>query len=200
VTQRGGYQRNIGDLLAYQNSADPASPDTFARRTMDRYGIYDSASDAGHVALATGVMTAVPIFLYAGDLITNVVFVTGATAGATITDSWAALYGIGAAAATQLLVAQSTTTGAGALAANTVITKPLTTPFTVPTTGVYHVGINVTAGTIPTLLGTVVAAAVTALGERALAKTSGSGLTTTAPANLGVTPGVKEFCPYVVLT
>jgi len=199
VTQRGGYQRNIGDLLAYQNAADPASPDTFFRRNGDRYGLYDSISDANHPALATGVMTATPVFLYAGDLITNISFVTGFTAGATITDSWAALYNIGATSATQLLIGQSVTTGAGALAANTVITKVLAAPYTVPVSGVYHVGISVTATTVPTLIG-FAAGPVVVSGERVLAKASGSGLTTTAPANLGVSAAAREFAPYVVLT
>lgn len=199
MTQRGGYQRNVGDLLAYANAHDPASPDTFFRRNMSRDGVYDSVSDANHPALVSGLMTAVPVFLYAGDPITNISFVTGFTAGATITDSWVALYAIGAASASQLLLGQSVTTGAGALAANSVITKPLAAVYTVPVTGYYHVGINVTATTVPTLLGSIVAPAVVT-GERVLSKAAGTGLTTTAPANLGVSAAAREFAPYVVLT
>jgi hypothetical protein len=199
MTQLGGFTGNVRDALTPWDVALPASASTFYRANLPRFGLSDGAGDTGHVALATGVMTAVAVKLVAGDVITNVNFVTGATAGATITDSWAALYGPGATAATQLLLAQSTTTGAGALAANTVITKPLATAYTVTATGIYFVGINVTATTVPTLLGTVVAPIVVT-GERALSKLAGTGLSTTAPANLGVSAGVREFCPFVVLT
>lgn len=198
MSELGLFTGNVRDTLAPWDAALPASLSTFFRATLPRFGLYDSASDTGHVALATGVMTAVAVKLVAGDVITNVNFVTGATAGATITDSWAALYGPGATAATQLLLAQSTTTGAGALAANTAITKPLTAAYTVPTTGIYYVGISVTATTVPTLLGNVVAPIV-ATGERLLSKAAGATLTTTAPANLGVSAAAREFAPYVVL-
>lgn len=199
MSQLGLFGGNIRDALAAWDPALPSNPSTYYRANLPRLGLYDSASDTGHAALATGVMTAVAIKLVAGDVITNINFVTGATAGATITDSWAALYGPGATAATQLLLGQSTTTGAGALAANTVITKPLTAAYTVTTTGIHFVGISVTATTVPTLLGTVVAPIVVT-GERALSKAAGSGLSTTAPANLGVSAAAREFCPYVVLT
>lgn len=199
MSQLGLFTGNARDALAPWDAALPSNPNTFYRANLPRLGLYDNAGDTGHVALATGVMTAVAIKLVAGDVITNVNFVTGATAGGTITDSWAALYGPGATAATQLLLAQSTTTGAGALALNTVITKPLAAAYTVPTTGFYFVGISVTATTVPTLLGNVVAPIVVT-GERALSKAAGSGLTTTAPANLGVSAAAREFCPYVVLT
>lgn len=198
MSELGLFTGNVRDTLAPWDGALPSSLSTFFRANLPRLGLYDSASDTGHVALATGVMTAVPIKLSAGDVITNVNFVTGATAGATITDSWAALYGPGATAATQLLLAQSTTTGAGALAANTAITKPLTAAYTVTVGGIYYVGISVTATTVPTLLGAVVAPIVVT-GERALSKAAGTGLSTTAPANLGVSAAAREFCPFVVL-
>lgn len=198
MSELGLFTGNARDALAPWDAGLPSSLSTFYRTNLPRFGLYDSASDAGHVALATGIMTAVPVKLVAGDIITNINFVTGATAGATITDSWAALYGPAATAAGQLLLAQSTTTGAGALAANTAITKPLTAAYTVPTTGIYYVGISVTAATVPTLLGNVVAPVVLT-GERLLSKAAGTGLSTTAPANLGVSAVAREFAPFVVL-
>ncbi|HET6353389.1 hypothetical protein, partial [Streptomyces sp.] len=104
MTQLGAYARNIRDALAYVNLSDPSGADTFFRRNLPRTGLYDSASDTGQVALATGVMTSVPIYLQAGDVITNLSFRSGATAAGTPTAWWFALY---SDAATPALIAQS---------------------------------------------------------------------------------------------
>ncbi|WKD36507.1 hypothetical protein [Streptomyces xanthophaeus] len=195
MTQLGGYTRNVRDALAHLNLADPASPDTFYRRNMPRVGLYDSASDTGQVALATGVMTSVPIFLIAGDVITSLSFRSGATAAGTPTAWWFALY---SDAATPALLAQTADQTSTAWAANTTMTKALTTAYTVTRTGVYWAAINVTATTPPTLLGACAAPAIVT-GERNLSQSSGSSLTTTAPATIA-TPTAKTFVPYVVLT
>ncbi|WKU08007.1 hypothetical protein [Micromonospora sp. HUAS LYJ1] len=191
--QLGGYRGNVRDALTHVNAADPASPDTFFRRNLPRTGLYDSASDTGQAALASGVMTSVPIWLRQGDVITNIAVRTGATAGATITNQWFALYDEAGA-----LIGQSADGTSAALAANTTITKPLASAYTVQRTGLYFVGLMVAASTTPTLLGTVAAPAIVT-GERALSQASGSSLTTTAPATIA-TPTAKQFVPYVVLT
>jgi hypothetical protein len=195
VTQLGGYARNVRDALVHYNTADPASPDTFFRRNLPRTGLYDSAGDTGQVALATGVMTSVPIYLQAGDVITNLSFRSGATAAGTPTAWWFALY---SSAATPALLAQTADQTTTAWAANTTMTKALATVQTIATTGIYWAAINVTATTPPTLLGTIAAPAI-ATGERNLSQSSGSSLTTTAPATIA-TPTAKQFTPYVVLT
>jgi hypothetical protein len=191
--QLGGYRGNVRDALSHVNASDPASPDTFFRRNLPRTGLYDSAGDTGQVALATGVMTSVPIWLRQGDVITNIAVRTGATAGATITNQWFALYDEAGA-----LIGQSADGTSAALAANTTITKALASAYTVQRTGLYFVGLMVAASTTPTLLGTVAAPAIVT-GERALSQASGSSLTTTAPATIA-TPTAKQFVPYVVLT
>jgi hypothetical protein len=195
VSQLGAYTRNVRDALAHLNLSDPASPDTFFRRNMPRTGLYDSASDTGQVALATGVMTSVPIYLQAGDVITNLSFRSGATAAGTPTAWWFALY---SSAATPALLAQTADQTNTAWAANTTMTKALSSPVTISTTGIYWAAINVTATTPPTLLGCAVAPAIVT-GERNLSQSSGSGLSTTAPATIA-TPTAKNFAPYVVLT
>lgn len=195
MTQLGGYKRNVRDLLAWANAGDPASPDTFFRRNMPRTGLYDSAGDTGQVALATGVMTSVPIPLRAGDVITNISFRSGATALATGSNWWFALY---SAAATPVLLAQTADQTSGAWAANTTQTKALTVAQTITADGIYYVGIMVAASTVPTLLGTVAAPAIVT-GERALSQSSGSSLTATAPATITSTTA-KQFVPYVVLS
>jgi hypothetical protein len=92
VTLLGGLTRNYRDALTWLDVAAPSSPDTFYRINQPRIGLYDSASDTGQVALATGVMTAVRIKLFAGDVITNISVRSGATAAGTPTNYWVALY------------------------------------------------------------------------------------------------------------
>ncbi|MFI7547212.1 hypothetical protein [Actinoplanes sp. NPDC049599] len=191
--QLGGYGRNVRDLLAHANASDPASPDTFVRRNLPRIGLYDSAGDTGQVALATGVMTSVPIHLRAGDVVTNISVRSGATAAGTPTAYWFALYDEAGA-----LIGQTADQTSTAWAANTTKTLPLATAYTVPRTGIYYVGIMVTATTPPTLLGTIAAPAI-ATGERNLSQSSGTTLTTTAPATIA-TPTAKQFVPYVAIT
>jgi hypothetical protein len=195
VSQLGGYVRNVRDALAHRNAEDPSSPDTFFRRNLPRTGLYDSAGDTGQVALATGVMTSVPIYLQAGDVITNLSFRSGATAAGTPTNWWFALYDT---QATPALVAQTADQTTTAWAANTTMTKALAAAYTVTKTGIYWAAIMVTATTPPTLLGSVAAPAIVT-GERNLSQSSGSGLTTTAPSTIA-TPTAKQFAPYVVLT
>ena len=195
MTQLGAYTRNVRDALAHVNLSDPASPDAFYRRNLPRIGLYDSASDTGQVALATGVMTSVPIYLQAGDVVTNLSFRSGATAAGTPTAWWFALY---SNAATPALLAQTADQTTTAWAANTTMTKALATAQTITTTGVYWAAIMVTATTPPTLLGACAAPAIVT-GERNLSQSSGSSLTTTAPATIA-TPAAKTFVPYVVAT
>lgn len=195
MTQLGLYSRNVRDALGYVNTADPSDPGTFFRRNLPRHGHYDDASDTGHVSLTTQIMTSVPVFLAGGDVITNISVRSGATAAGTPTNWWFALY---SSAATPALLAQSADQLTAAWAANTTKTLALATAQTITNPGIYWVGIHVKATTVPTLLGTVVAPAIVT-GERNLSVSSGSSLTTTAPATIA-TPTAKDFAPYVVLT
>lgn len=194
--QLGGYARNVRDALAHFNLSDPSSADTFFRRNMPRVGLYDSAGDTGQVALADGVMTSVPIYLQAGDVITNISFRSGVTAATAPTAWWFALY---SKAATPALLSQSADQTSTAWAANTTKTLALAAAQTISESGVYWVAIMVNAtDPMPTLLGCVGAPAIVS-GERNLSQSSGSALTTTAPATIA-TPTAKQFVPYVVLT
>ena len=195
MTQLGAYTRNVRDALAYFNLSDPSGADTFFRRNLPRVGLYDSAGDTGQVALTTEVMTSVPIYLQAGDVITNVSVRSGATAANTPTNYWVALY---SNAATPALLSQSADQTNTAWAANTTKTIALAAAQTIRTSGIYWVGIMVKATAVPTLLGTVAAPAIVT-GERNLSQSSGSTLTDTAPATIA-TPTAKQFVPYVVLT
>jgi len=182
------------DALGFINATLPTSNATFYRANLPRWGHYDSASDAGNVALTTQVMTSVPVFLAAGDVITNISLFVGATAAGTPTNWWFALY---SNAATPALLAQTADQTSGAMAANTKQTVALATAQTISKSDVYWVGIMVKATTVPTLLGQVTVPTIIT-GERNLAQTSGSALTTTAPATIA-TPTAVRFAPYVVL-
>jgi hypothetical protein len=195
VSQLGGLTTNVRDALTWIDVANPSNPNTWFRNNQPRIGLYDSASDTGQVALATGVMTAVRIKLFAGDVVTNISARSGATAAGTPTNYWFALY---SNAGTPALLSQSADQTSTAWAANTTKTLALGAAQTIGTTGFYWVAIMVTATTPPTLLGSVGVAPIVT-GEANLSVTSGSTLTTTAPATLA-TPTVKQFVPYVVLT
>lgn len=191
----GLFPGSIRDTLGAYAPAGPLSPTQFYRGTQPRIGLYDSASDTGQVALATGVMTSVPVYLAAGDVVTNINVRSGATAANGPTNQWAALY---SNAATPALLAQSTDRTTEAWAANTTRVFALATAQTISVSGVYWIGLMVAASTaVPTLLGSVAVAPVVT-GERNLSQSSGSGLTTTAPATIA-TPTVKQFAPFFVI-
>lgn len=194
MTQLGLFQGGTRDALGYLNTHAPTNG-TFARSNLPRNGLYDSAGDTGQVALATGVMTSVPVFLAAGDVVTNLSFRSGATAAGTPTAWWFALY---SDAATPALLAQTADQTTTAWAANTTKTVALATAQTITRTGVYWAAIMVTATTPPTLMGAGVVAPI-ATGERNLSQSSGSSLTTTAPATIA-TPAVKQFAPFALAT
>ncbi|MCI0689450.1 MAG: hypothetical protein L0Y54_19765 [Sporichthyaceae bacterium] len=194
MTLLGQFPGNPRDALGYLAAAAPASPDTFFRSNLPRVGLVDSAGDS-HVALATGVMTAVPIYLTAGDLVTSLSFLSGATAAGTPTNYWVALYDT---ATVPALIAQSADQLTAAWAANTVKTLALPAPYQVTKTGIYWAVCMVTATTPPSLVGSIGARPIVS-GERNLSVSSGAGLTGTAPATLA-SPAVKNFVPLVVVT
>jgi hypothetical protein len=194
MTLLGQYTGNTRDALGYLNAAAPTSANTFYRASASRYGQYDSASDVS-VPLTTQVMTSVPIFLTAGDVITSLSFRSGATAAGTPTNWWFALY---SNAATPALLAQTADQLTAAWAANTTMTKALATAQTISITGIYWATIMVKATTVPSLLGSIAVPPIVT-GERNLAQTSGAALTGTAPGTIA-TPTVANFAPYVVLT
>lgn len=150
-------------------------------------------------ALSTGVMTSTAILLYAGDPVTNLTFVSGATALATGTHWWFALYDTNP---TPQLLGQTADQTSSAWAANTAKTLALATPYTVPTTGIYYAAVNVTATTPPTLVGSSVqtaAAGAVVSGMKILAQTSGSSLTATAPTSITSATTVGTV-PLVIVT
>lgn len=182
----GAYTGIIRDGLGYLNAQAPTNG-TFGRSNLPRAPLDDVA------ALATGVMTSVPLHLAAGDVVTNLTFISGATAAGTPTNYWFALY---STAATPALIAQSADQTSTAWAAETVKTLALSAAYTVPTTGVYWAAVMVTATTPPSLVGSSAAKPVLA-GEKNLAQRSGSSLTATAPATIA-SPAFNRLTPLAI--
>jgi hypothetical protein len=150
-------------------------------------------------ALTTQVMTSVALPLQAGDVVTNLTFMSGATAAGTPTNWWFALYDT---SATPALIAQSADQTSTAWAADTAKTLALSAPYTVPTTGIYYAAVMVKATTVPTLIGASLqadASGAVVSGQKVLARTSGSALTTTAPSTIA-TPTTIGTVPYCVAT
>ena len=166
-----------------------------------REGAIRRLQGVGNIAaLSTGVMTSTPIHLEAGDTVTNLTFMSATTAAGTPTNYWFALYDD---SATPVLLAQTADQLTAAWAANTAKTLALATPQKISRSGIYYAAIMVAASAVPTLVGQAlhhanVAGAVVA-GQKVLAQTSGSSLTTTAPATIA-TPTAVATVPYVVAT
>jgi hypothetical protein len=173
------------------NNAVQKSLNGTAVTNIDRSAVVGNTS-----ALTTAVMTSVALPLVAGQVVTNLTFVSATTATNTPTNWWFALYSPAGALLRQ--TADQTSTAWGA---NTVMTKALATTYTVPTTGVYYAAVMVKATTPPTLAGVALHNAVIAgavvTGMKVLSQTSGSALTDTAPATIA-TPTTIAAVPLVI--
>jgi hypothetical protein len=158
-----------------------------------------SAIASQTIALATGTLGMTGVSLVKGMVITNIVVMTGSTAGATLTHQWAGLYT--SPASGPVLVAVSADGTSTAIGANTAITFALSTPYTVTASGIYYIGVLVTNGaTQPTFAGAVGGNVATATLPPILAGTSNTGLTT--PQTVGttattITPTVNVIYCYL---
>jgi hypothetical protein len=187
MTQRGLYNRSVHDLNAYNMVLDPG-PNVFTRRSIPREGMVDQAMIA-----TTGVALNVRIPLESGDSVASVSCFIGATALGTPTHQFAAMYTPG-----DVLYGQSVDATNAAGAANSVKTFTFATPLVANVGGIWSFDLVFAATTMPTLLGVTVAP-VNATGEITIARTHGSGLTTTATATVA-SPTNTNFAPYVELT
>lgn len=184
----GTYRGIPRNDLGYLNTGGRPDPDAvFHRVNLPRVGLADVAT------AATGVMCSVALYLHEGDLISNLTFISGGTAGASLTNQIAALYSTSGA-----LLAQSADKTSEAWAADTAKTFALATAQRIPHSGVYYAALAIAATTVPTLIGST-AAKPFLTGEGNLAQTSGSSLTDTAPATIA-TPAFKRAVPLVIAT
>lgn len=191
MSQLGAFKGIVRDALGWLNSGDRPDPtQVFHRANLPRLPL-DSRADA----LTAQVMTAVPLWLNAGDTVTSLTFVSGVTAAGTPTNWWFALY---SNAATPALLQQTADQLTAAWAADTAKTLPLAAPVKITASGLYWAAVMVKATTVPDLVGAVGAAPVLT-GEGSLAQTSGSALVATAPATLAA-PTRQRAVPLVIAT
>ena len=135
--------------------------------------------------LTSGVMYSVAVALLAGDVVTTIGFRSGSQAAVTPTAWWFALYDN---ASTPALLGQTADQTNTAWGASHVKELNLSSPVTITQDGVYYLSIMMAAGTVVNLTGFSMAtggvsSAVTT-GQKTLNQTSGSSLTTTAPATI----------------
>lgn len=134
---------------------------------------------------ASGTLFMQAIYLYAGQLVSNITVSSATTAAGTPTNYFAALYD--ANRALKAVSANQTTT---AWAANTVKTFAMTTPYRVPTSGLYYIGFMMTATTIITMKGgTAKTGGQLASSVPILHGASTTGLTTAMPDPAGAITG-----------
>lgn len=186
MTVLGHYRGLVRNDLAWLSTAGrPDADAVFWRANLPRTGLDDVA------AAASGVMLSTPLYLEEGDLVTNLTFISAGTAAGSPTAYWFALYSPAGA-----LLAQTADQTSTAWAADTVKTLPLQTAQRITRSGLYYAAFAMAGTTIPTLVGTGTAKPVLT-GESNLAQTSGTGLTTTAPATIA-TPAFKRQAPLVL--
>jgi hypothetical protein len=160
----------------YTYDGPPAAnlgPSGAIAETMPR----DTCPEVNTTAAATGTLFLQAIYLRAGQLVSSISIWAATTAAATPTNKFFALYD-----SNRNLLAQSANDTTAAWAANTVKTLAMTTPYRVPVTGLYYIGLLQVATTIATIKGgTAKTSGTLAAAVPVLHGTSSTGLTTTLP-------------------
>ncbi len=191
----GRYPRIVADSPVFDwpyNALPGVDQDTFVRSNIPAW-----ACTSDLAATGTGVAIGTRVFLRKGDVVTNLTFVSGNTAAATLTAWWHALYDPDGAK-----LAQSADQGSAAWAANTAKKLALSAPYTITSDGWYIVATSTTASTVQTLIGSapiVTASAAVHTNSKALGFTFGSALGATAPATTGSQTGVAK-CPLAIVS
>jgi hypothetical protein len=147
---------------------------------------------SGNLTLTSSQLRTTAVYLYAGQVISNITFATYTTAGATVTGTWGGLFTSNAGYSTFTLVAATAQQSVSSLAASSYFTWPIATiasgassTYTVPTTGIYYIGVCITATTMPTVTGLFMAPA--ANGGTAPPLQAGTLTGSTNPASIGTT-------------
>lgn len=126
---------------------------------------------------ASGTLNMQLIALRAGMLVSNITLCSATTAAGTPTH-----YMFGLFDSSRVPLANSTDQTSTAWAANTVKTLAMSTPYRVPTSGVYYIGYFMAAGTVPTLKGNTAKTGAQLAGTAPILQGSSStGLTTSMP-------------------
>lgn len=202
---RGRYNATNPVFTAFGQTGQSSQANLSARSNA-AWGSLFSLTDAAAIT-TTGVSASIPVPVEYGDIITSIGFLVGATAAATSTHSFTALY---SGIAVPALLAQSTDNvaadggfTASGLRTFTLATPQLITPANAPL-GFIYATMCVTGGTLPTLAswGTPTAVYYQWFTAQALkgvaAITHGAAQGATAAATI-VTPTVAATTPLVIL-
>lgn len=171
--------------------------DRFLPSGSFRETIATKAALAASQTLTSGTARGSAIFLRAGEVITSITFLTGSTALASGNNQWFAL--TDASGNRVAITADDTST---AWAANAFKTLNLTSPYTVPTTGVYYLVILVNAGTPPTITASMSnASSVGTINPQASWQdTTNTGLTNPASAPTTFVKASSGVVPYAYVS
>jgi hypothetical protein len=145
------YDPDIGPALQQvQGSEGFFAPNTLANITSQSIpDLYATTV----VTLTAGSVFQTPLYLRAGQTVTNLSYYNGASASSTPTNQWVGLAfpaGLSGATATAKCVAISADGTTTVHAANTLVTTALSAPYVVPTSGYYIAFVCVAATTGPT--------------------------------------------------
>jgi hypothetical protein len=139
------------NIALLQNALTPViGGNTAVAETVTRTMLNASLSPA------TGTLRVNAVYLTAGTVVNNISFNTTGTAAASVTGTWGGIFT--ASGTTLTLVAATAQQGVSSLAATTLFTWPIATiasgsssTYTVPSTGIYYIGVCITASTMPTM-------------------------------------------------
>ena len=146
----GAYDPDLGPALQQvQGSEGFFPPNTLANITSQSVPDLFATST---LTLTAGSVFQAPLFLRAGQTVTNLSYYNANTAASTPTNQWVGLAfpaGLSGATATAKCVAISADGLTAVKAANSLVTTALSAPYVVPTTGYYIAFICVAATTGP---------------------------------------------------
>lgn len=143
--------------------------------------------------IVSGRLTLVAVPLVAGQKITSISFWCGTQAAVAPTNQWFAVYSSALA-----FIRQTTNDTTTAWNAGAIKTLALTSPYVVPTSGIYYIGVMVEAGTVPSFFGVVSNLNATG-GTPKLLGYADTGLTATPPDPAAALSAIANI-PYLYLT
>lgn len=201
VVLRGTASNPIIDAI----QADPTVPTGYFYQSTQRGPGVSTATLATQIS---GEVSLWAVALVAGQVLTQIEFASGTTALATGTHQWFALYDSGFNALAATIDGTNTAWAASAMKNLTIGwtfsagTWHANTTFTIPTTGLYYIGVMIAATTVPTLTGGSLAGFLSQLAPPVSASdTTHTGLTTpnSSPGTLTNSGGAPSGFPYFLL-
>lgn len=138
VSLDGRTYQGVEEISGLDLKRSSAKAETFSRLGPTVAAIQPITAQAAYTAIE----------LSAGTVVTTVTFTSNTTAGATLSNQWVGLY---SAALGLLAVSGDLTNTAWAASSEQVFT--FATPFTIPSDGLYYLGLVVVATTVPTIDG-----------------------------------------------